>query len=200
MGLTNTENFVSINTISMFNEKQIKKVGSLLHLISKESGGIFLTRLMKLLYVVDKTSVKEIGVPVTDLTYAVAKDGPLAVCVWSDLNNRNVFENYINVSTKKNYFGLFIKHEGEPNYELFSEYELELIERVVKSKKTQKTPDLIDELHEEEDSLWKKIVDSHNIDFTTQKSYISEYNIDLSDYLKENEVMNYMYNSYQITK
>ncbi|HWY33202.1 MAG TPA: type II toxin-antitoxin system antitoxin SocA domain-containing protein, partial [Nitrosopumilaceae archaeon] len=83
--------------LSNMPERETNRLGIILNLIVLHSNGIYITRLLKLLYLIDETSIKEIGVPATILEYNVAKNGPLAVDLWSDLKTVNSFNNYVKV-------------------------------------------------------------------------------------------------------
>jgi uncharacterized phage-associated protein len=50
---------------------------------------LYITKLLKLLYIIDETSVKETGVPVTSLDYKVWRMGPVAYAVYSDFTHNN---------------------------------------------------------------------------------------------------------------
>ena len=50
---------------------------------------VYLTKLLKLLYIIDETAIKETGAPVTGLDYRIWKMGPVAFEVYKDLKYDN---------------------------------------------------------------------------------------------------------------
>ena len=178
--------------------REVDKVGSLLHLIAKKSGELYLTRLLKLLYLIDEKSVMEIGVPVTPFEYKVAENGPLIVDLWRNLKTSNYFNKYINVSVSSNEDGYKIVAVGEPNINRFSDYEIELINTVIREYKGYSTSKLIDFIHNKEKSLWNDIVFNNDLTFETNK--ISEHAIDFKQHIIENETLSHFYETYRITR
>ena len=175
-----------------------EKVGSLLHLIAKKSKVIYLTRLLKLIYLIDEKSILEIGVPVTSFEYRVAENGPLVVDLWNNLKNSNLFYKYITVTKDSIEDGYKITPVGEPDETLFSEYELELINNTVRDYRGYSTRELIDHIHEKDNSLWKDIVFKNSISFEITK--LSEHIIDFRDLIKDNETLSSFYDTYRITR
>ncbi|MBN8652678.1 MAG: SocA family protein [Cytophagales bacterium] len=164
----------------------LDKVGNLvIYLVDeiqkKHRQRLYLTKLLKLLYIIDETSVKETGAPVTGLEYRVWKMGPVAFDVYKDLRHEN--------SDKLSIFAEAKKGEGEAaqiasvnkfDDSEFSDYEIELIDRIIDQFGYYQKDDLIKLLHEE-GSLWKKIVDEQNLEKKFEKDNTSSYKIDLSE-------------------
>lgn len=187
-----------LNLLPGLSYREHEKIGSLLHLISKKSGNIYLTRLLKLLYLIDERSILEIGVPVTPLEYRVAENGPLVIELWTDLKNNNSFSKYIKVNFNHNEDGFCIQPIGEPNPNRFSEYELGLIDDVILKFKGYSTTQLIEYIHEKDASLWKDIVFSNKLSFSSKK--ISEFVIDFSKHIEDNESLLEFYNIYRAVR
>jgi hypothetical protein len=186
-----------------YSEIDIQKIGGIMHLISKISNGVSRTRLLKLMYLIDEASVIELGVPVSPIEYKVAKLGPLAQKVWSELQPDNTtFGDLVNVDLKITGDSecFLITPIGNPNLELFSEYETELIETIVKKYKETETDVLINDILHHEDTLWGKMVKEHNIDFDKLPTRISNYTIDFSSLIKDSEEKLHYYNSYHNTR
>ena len=181
--------------LSSLSRRDVDKIGSLLHLIAKKSGNIYLTRLLKLLYLIDEKSVKEIGVPVTPFEYRVAQNGPLIVELWTNLQQCNDFSKYIQISKEADIEGTKITAVGEPNEKRFSEYELELINDIVRDYRGYSTDELIDYIHEHKESLWKDIVSKKSVDFSSSK--ISALKIDFKEHIKGDETLIHFYETYK---
>lgn len=168
----------------------LDKIGNLIiylvdEIKEKHRQPLFLTKLLKLLYIIDETSVKETGAPVTGLDYKVWRMGPVAYDVYVDLRHNN--------SEQLSFFAEAKSGEGdwkmiESNNHFddseFSDYEMELIDRIIKDYGYYKKEDLIDLLHEK-GSLWDKIVDEKGLEKVFQKEKTSPYKIDFSQLIAD---------------
>ena len=92
----------------MFRGIQNKKIGNVLVYLADQINPLSLTKALKLLYMLDETSVQETGVPVTWLDYKVWELGPVATEIYYELrNNHKEFihgevislDNYISIET-----------------------------------------------------------------------------------------------------
>ena len=184
--------------LAQFTYREIDKIGSILSLIAKKTKGIYITRLMKYLYLIDETSVKEIGVPVLPFNYKVAEKGPLITELWKILPKNIEFKEYIDVSFDKSQNGHKIISIGEPKLVRFSQYELELIDKIISNYAAYETDEIIDYLHTHKDSLWKGVVENESIDFNSNK--ISNHSINLRNIVEGNDTNSYLYDSYFATR
>lgn len=167
----------------------LDKVGNLIiYLIDetkrKHRQPLYITKLLKLLYIIDETSVKETGVPVTGLDYKVWRMGPVAYAVYSDFTHNN--------SEKLNFFAEAKAGDGDTKRiestnrfddSEFSDYEMRLIDGVVKEYGALDGSALINLLHEE-GSLWKKIVDEKGLELRFNTEPTSPYKMDLVELIK----------------
>jgi len=147
--------------IRIFNKE---KIGNLFIFLSSNIDNLFITKLLKLTYIIDELSVKETGAPVTWLNYKVWKKGPVPQKVYYNLTfeGGEEFSDYINVKSSKRINGLKITPKGEFDDSEFSDYEIELLNRVIKDFGKLNSTQLVDFLHEE-DSLWHKVVEERNL-------------------------------------
>jgi uncharacterized phage-associated protein len=145
---------------------------------------VFITKLLKLLYLIDETSVKETGVPVTGLDYRVWKMGPVAYDVYTDYT--------FNDSEKLGFFAE-AKTEGDSKKiestnqfddSEFSDYEIGLIDRVIEKYGALDGAALINLLHEK-GSLWKNIVEKHGLEKKFEKEKTSNHKIDLTELIAD---------------
>jgi len=180
--------------------RETAKVGNLIHYIAKKSGEIYLTRLLKILYLIDEKSVQEIGVPVTPFEYRVAENGPMIVELWHDLKSKNSFSHFISVDFSAQYEGYRIKAKStnDTNLNRFSEYELELIDEILMKYRDYSTEELIEFIHEKESSLWKDIVYKKSINFNSDK--ISKHIVDLRKHIEHDETLSEFYDMYRNTR
>lgn len=142
---------------------------------------VYLTKLLKLLYIIDETAIKETGAPVTGLDYRIWKMGPVAFEVYKDLMHDN--------SEKLSFFAEAKKEDHEESALIqsvnqfddseFSDYEMNLFDRVIDSYGHYQGNDLIQLLHEE-GSLWKKVVDERGLAQKFERHNTSSYKIDFT--------------------
>ncbi|AFM02956.1 hypothetical protein Fleli_0480 [Bernardetia litoralis DSM 6794] len=128
---------------------------------------LYLTKTLKLLYLIDETSVREIGVPITWLDYQVWKLSPVPKKLFVELRH-NVkefyqdkkvsLEDYITVeripNPVKNRFDSYIlKHRTTFDDGEFNDYEIELIDRIIAENKHLSSIKLVEKLHKK-GTLW----------------------------------------------
>lgn len=148
---------------------------------------VFLTKLLKLLYIIDETAVKETGVPVTGLDYRVWKMGPVAFDVYSDLAKNGSEQLGFFAEAKKPDSAserdwALIKSVSKFDDSEFSDYEMSLFDKVINEYGYLKKEDLIELLHEE-GSLWKKVVDEKGLKKFFETENTSSHKIDFSKLL-----------------
>lgn len=147
------------------NKMNFVKVGYLLAYISNIIPELNLRKLLKLLYFIDESSVKERGIPVTWLDYYVWQYGPVAKDVYFIKNDGGVFSQYISVH--RNTAGKCIispKKSKEESLLRFNLFEQNIIDRVLRISGCKTAEELSEETHQN-NTLWKKAVEIHNIDF-----------------------------------
>ncbi len=177
-----------------------EKIGNLIIYIASKVNNLYLTKLLKLLYIIDEESVIESGVPVTWLSYNVWKMGPVPTDVYYELNFNNT--DYLSdfVETASNSRGTKILAKKQFNDAEFSDFEMSLIDRLLSQYGNLSPEELIELLHKE-DSLWHKIVKEHGLEkkFELAESNTSPFVIDLSDKIKDNPYKLHLYETVKET-
>jgi uncharacterized phage-associated protein len=170
--------------ITIFNKE---KIGNLFIYLSNNIDNLFLTKMLKIMYIIDEISVKEIGRPVTWLNYKVWKKGPVARKIYNNIKfeDASQFTDYIfveKVHTKK-INGLKIKPNNAFIDDSFSDYEIELIDKVILKYGKLNANELIELLHKE-NTLWHKAVMDNGLAEKFESddySDTSPYSIELKD-------------------
>ncbi|OAV66910.1 putative phage-associated protein [Bacteroidales bacterium Barb6XT] len=162
-----------------------EKIGNLMVLLASEMPPLYHTKLIKLLYLIDEKAVKEHGVPVTWLDYKVWQYGPVAPEIYFIRDNGSVFSEFIHA--EKEGAKTVITPIASFNDDRFSEYELELIHRIISEYKTATSEQLVQITHEK-DSLWDQTKTENNIDFSSPVANISNCSIDLSRLIEKDEI------------
>ncbi|TAH18478.1 MAG: DUF4065 domain-containing protein [Cytophagales bacterium] len=183
----------------MFRDLQNEKIGNLLIYLASKIKDLGITKTLKLFYLIDETSVKEVGTPVTWLEYKVWEMGPVAVDIYNEVQHlkHSTLSSFISVERKKSfdYETTIIKPLKSFDDSEFNDYEVELIDRIIEKYGNMPAKNLIDILHKE-DTLWHKNVIKNELKFA-----FSLYNrrsnvvIELADLIADNDMKLIAYKS-----
>lgn len=160
-------------------------IGNLLIYIANNIPCLYQTKLLKLLYLIDETSVCNYGTPMTWLDYEVWELGPVAKDIYYSKNEfENRFADYIKfVKTEDNKYRVIALKECDMGE--FSEINLEIINSVLFQYGSMPANELVDITHKPQ-SLWSKIKNEHNLSFDKQK--ISDYTIDFRELIADDKI------------
>lgn len=172
----------------------ISKVGLILWFLAKEIGNLSMTKALKLIYILDETSVKRVGSPLTWLDYYVWKHGPVATDLYTtikgkdELSNDPILSSYVrfegNYNPERDHTEICIIPVGEHNQSSLSEYEHFLLYEIIGVHGRKSATELIYFLHKEE-SCWSHYVRNHKIEFKDKSR--TDIRIDFRKLLSENE-------------
>ena len=195
--------------VNRFPEKlNQNKIGNLIAMLAMKIPNLYSTKVLKMLYLIDETSVKETGLTVTDLNYKVWIKGPVPVPVYFDLlHEDSILKEYFDTkrvcitNNKKAAIQITPKENTTIDDSEFSEYELELIERIVNEFGDWSTTKLIKHLHKE-GSAWKKVVDDNNLDelFAVDEVNVTNYPIDFASLIKDKPYQHSVFKSAELAK
>lgn len=152
------------------------KIGKLMILLAERLNPLYHTKLIKLLYLIDEAAIKDDGIPVTWLDYKVWQFGPVAPETYFIKDNDHSFSKYI--TTVKNENGTIVLPTARFDENQFSEYELEIINKVITNYGNKSSEDLVSITHEQ-NSLWSLTKQEHDIDFSTSIANVTNVSIDL---------------------
>lgn len=176
---------------------QIGKIGNLMLWLSQAIPSLYLTKLLKLLYLVDENAVKQMGAPVTWLTYKAWQFGPVPTAVYNDISfgDTKLFGDFIKAIREDLRFPDTYQSKGyriEPNRALdksvFSLKEADIIQDVVNHYGNKSTSELIELLHKEH-SLWDRVYQEKKLEeqFKYAEYNTSPFEIDLTELIKGDE-------------
>ncbi|SHJ16598.1 Protein of unknown function [Cruoricaptor ignavus] len=184
------------------------KVGNTLIYLRNRLPELYLTKALKLLYILDETSIKETGVPFTWMDYKAWKMGPVPSELYDELQYKipagesdSVLSKFVDVK----------KISAPPHYESdllypiesvsefcddeFSDYEIELMDRILNEYGDKSASDIIRMLHEK-GSLWDKVVQDNNLEYQFRlMQNKSNFTIPFTDLLKDDELKQMAYAS-----
>lgn len=157
-----------------------EKVGALLAYICVRIPDMPLRKLLKILYLIDEESVRLRAIPVTWLEYHAWEKGPVAHEVYEVKNG--AFADYLRCEKQvdgKWHVNARVQHAYQLEKDMLkmSQWEKELVERIIERCKDLSADQLTDETHTP-DSLWSKTVAENGIDFSKEAK--TDYVVDLN--------------------
>ena len=151
-----------------------EKIGNLMVYLSTKIKPIYHTQLIKLIYLIDEEAVKDDGVPITWLDYKAWQYGPVAPETYFIKCGGMAFVDFVSVKpVDNNTFHICPKVAFSDKK--FSDYDMELIDRVIDKYKDTKPCDLVNLTHQA-GSLWDITCKENNIVFDNYN--ISDYSLD----------------------
>ena len=151
------------------------------------SGNLYLTRLLKLLYLLDEYSVKTSGLPKTWLTYQIWGKGPVPNEIYFDIviHGGRDFKEYFSVIESGGYI---INSNSKINQLGLKKHVKSGMDYIVDNYGKYYSSDLIKILHKE-NSLWHQAVTRKNLNryFKSGKNRISPYTIDFEEIVNGNQ-------------
>ena len=157
-----------------------EKVGALLAYLCVRIPNMKLRKLLKILYLIDEESVRLRAIPVTWLEYYAWEKGPVAREVYEVKNG--AFADYLRCEKQddgKWHVNALVQHayQQEKDMQKTSQWEKELVERIIEHCKDMTADQLTDETHTP-DSLWSRTVVENGIDFSKESK--TNYVVDLN--------------------
>lgn len=156
-------------------------IGNLMVLIANRCAPLYHTKLIKMLYLIDEEAVKDNGIPITWLDYKVWQYGPVDPATFFIQQN---FGSYVDAKKVYNPYGetaTLVTAKKDFDKSEFSQYELELINRVIDKYGGKKPTELVEITHAK-GGLWDLTKKENDLDFSIAN--ISDVSIDLSRLVK----------------
>ena len=149
-------------------------IGNLIILLAERCKPLYHTKMMKLLFLIDQEATLEKGAPITWLEYKAWKFGPVSQDLFYSKNGGyNKFSNYVSFDKKEKSFSVIVKPVKDFDDSEFSEWDLEIIDKVI-GLYGQKTTEELIQLTHEKDSLWDKTVKRTGVKFSIENKTSDE--------------------------
>jgi uncharacterized phage-associated protein len=160
--------------------QRLQKLGNTLIYFAMHVGEFNKTKALKLLFLLEESSVKKFGQPMLGFPFHVWQYGPVIADVYVDLNEDapSLLENFIQrTSINPQLF----EAKQEFNDDFFSDNEIGLLEDIVKFAKSKTATDLIEITHKP-GSLWHTIAQRNDVLEALEKQHIptTDLTIDFS--------------------
>lgn len=163
-----------------------EKIGNLMVYLANQIKPIYHTQLIKLFYLIDEEAVKDDGIPITWLDYKAWQYGPVAPETYFIKCGGMEFSDFVEaVRCPASEDRYFIEPKRSFSKDLFSDYEMAIIDRVIARYGHEKPSELVRLTHKE-GSLWDITRKENHILF--DKEYrISDYSLDFRKLIAHDE-------------
>ncbi|UPT66923.1 MAG: Panacea domain-containing protein [Sphingobacteriales bacterium JAD_PAG50586_3] len=177
-----------------FTDELKSKLGNTLVFLTDRLGWLNKTQILKLVYIIEKLSVKKLANPFFNLNFEVWQYGPVSVDLYNELSDGpELLQEYIRATHQPEGI-LFNKLQGIAfDDSEFSDTEIQLLENVCKNFNASASK-LVEITHDAND-LWVKTAERNGIlsDLLSGKLKTTSYSIDLSELLNEEPTRKELY-------
>lgn len=181
-----------------FTQSEIDKIGNTIIYFANHIKSLSKTKILKIIYLLDETSVKQYGIPFLNLQYKVWQLGPVNTDIYSDLSpEHTLLKDFIKLNFKKT-GECYIEPKKKFHDDEFSQIELQLLDTVIKKYGHLSARELIKICHRPS-TIWYKIAKENGLleSFRKRHKNTSDYYIDLSQHLSTDKHKTELYNSHR---
>ena len=176
-----------------FTTQQIDKLGNALIYLSKNVGDFNKTKILKLLFLLEESSIKKFGHPFFGFDFQLWKFGPVLNDVYIDLSEDGLplLKDYIKrIDLNKSEF----EAAKDFNDDEFSDNDINLMDTIINFARNKTAKDLVDHTHTDK-SLWKQSAINCGIfeQLEAQKTPSTNYLIDFSLLFEDNSFLKVRY-------
>lgn len=170
-------------TNSFLNKQLIERTGNSVIYLATNIPDLNLTKLLKLVYLLDELSTKERGIPFLGLNYKVWQSGPVNRDLYIDINDGvKIFKDYFTVKQGDNSSQIISIKDF--NDDEFSDCEIALLEKLVQLFKFTSGQDLVNLTHRPSTLWYRKAKENGLLEqFNEGVANSSEVGLDLEDLL-----------------
>ncbi|WP_199139666.1 Panacea domain-containing protein [Pedobacter sp. ASV12] len=182
---------------SIYTKDQIDKLGNAIIFLCEQMGSLSKTKLLKLIYLIEESSIKKYGVPFFNLRFDVWKLGPVSRDLYAEITSELfLLENYITKEAKKD--NVFVNAKKPFSDDEFSDLEIELLRQIATSFR-QYTADELIELTHRKHSPWYTTAQKNGLleAFENGLANTSAIEIDMSTLLADDEAKLSVYNGHK---
>lgn len=146
---------------------QLEKVGQAIVYMAGKIQPLYKTKLLKLLYLLDETSMKLAGFPMFGLEYKAWRMGPVSKEIYVDIDDGPyLLKNYIRVV--RDSLGDRVEPISSFDDGEFSDRDIEIMEAVIGQYGAHNSQELVDITHDK-DSLWSILVRENGLSESFEK-------------------------------
>lgn len=168
------------NSDSIYTKEQIDKLGNAIIFLCERVGQVSKTKLLKLIYLIEETSVKKYGVPFFNIRFDAWHLGPVARDLYVEITGETfLLDRYLDKVNDNGTINVIAKQVFSDDE--FSDNELKLMEQIANTFKYSTAEELVNLTHREH-SPWHQTVVEHGLleAFEKKLATSSDAEIDLS--------------------
>jgi uncharacterized phage-associated protein len=170
---------------------EINKIGNTIVYLAQNIPQLSKTKLLKLLYLLDETSIKEFAIPFLNLEYYVWQAGPVATEIFGEISQdfeTSILDQFLRLRFQEinQRFAVFIEPKRDFDDSEFSDNDITILEKFCQKFKNTTAEQLVEITHRK-NTLWYQIALKNNLlhDFEMKRKTTSNYKIDLSELLND---------------
>jgi uncharacterized phage-associated protein len=159
---------------AVITNQQIEKIGNAIIYLSKKVSELNKTKIQKLLFFIEETSIAKFGCPFFGVDFKLWVRGPVLEDVYNDLEQPTpiLFKDYIK---RADYNKELFEANGEFNDDEFSNNDIVVLDAIAKLAKHKVAGDLV-MLSHAPGSLWEKSAVKYDVFFDLENEKISRTN------------------------
>jgi len=167
----------------MYSKETIEKLGNSMIYIAERVPELSKTKLLKLIYLLEETSVKKNNLPFFGIPFEVWQAGPVAKDIFIDLDyNPLIFAKFITVSKNNDATYIFAKSNFDDDE--FSDNDIGIMDYVIEKYGSKTATQLVQLLHRKGSAWYKEAKENGLIDaFNNKITNSSNKEIDFTYYL-----------------
>ena len=165
---------------------------NLITYLSEKIPNINITKLLKLLYLIDENAMISYGMRITWLDYSAWKNGPVLAELYNDLKYNKPADLFQYIGTKTIGKETIILPKVKTNLDCFSRKGIRVINSIINDYKDKSASWLVNFLHKK-GTQWSKTVTKNKINFEHKKT--SSYLINLENLIKDKPFQETFYNA-----
>jgi len=167
----------------MYSRETIEKLGNSMIYMSTKVPDLSKTKLLKLIYLLEETSVKKNNLPFFGIPFEVWQAGPVAKDVFIDLDSKpSLFAKFIILSKKND--STYISAKSTFRDDEFSDNDMEVMDYVIEKYGNKTATQLVQLVHREDSAWYKEAKESGLMDaFKKKITNSSNKEIDFTYYL-----------------
>ncbi len=151
----------TMNLFFTYTKEEIDKIGNTIIYLSEKIPLLSKTKALKLIYLIEETSVKKFGLPILNLKFFVWMYGPVTKDIFIDLSSNPILLNeYIKREERDG--NSYISPNKAFSDDEFSDNEMAVIDLVIDTFKNYTAEQLVKLTHREH-SLWYKTAKENNV-------------------------------------
>jgi len=180
-----------------YNRDQINKIGNTIIYLCKEMPNLSKTKLLKLIYLIQESSIKAYGIPFFNLKFNVWKLGPVSTAIFAELSQEPfLLSSFIDLKQKNG--GTFVVPKQDFCDDEFNDLELDLLSKIARSFKNLNANQLIEITHKKNGPWYITACEHGLIDaFDAGLANVSDVEIDMSKLLEGQPEKLSIFNGYQ---